>query len=241
MHKGVLDMKTFRIIKLTLCFVLALTLLAGCHKKKVTSPVQLEAAAGERTAVINFEDYGSISLKLLEKDAPEAVAQFIRLAQSGKYNGTTVKNVIDDYCLMVLASEADAGASDKAFKEEINTGYYPFRGALCLTEAAGISARQFMVVTADTAFLNELEELLAYKKVTPLEYFKTAYGAEIDEETYKLFLANGGAPWLYGHCIVFGQVFEGFDVLEAVSNTEVEEGASYTPVEDIIIESVEIK
>ena len=234
-------MKTFRIIKLTLCFVLAAALLTACHGKKTAAPVQLEPTAEERTAVINFADYGSISLRLFEKAAPEAVAQFIRLAQSGKYNGSTVKNVIEDYCVMVLASEPDAEASDKAFKDETDAGYYPFRGALCLTEAAGISAQQFMIVTADTAFLNELEELLVYKKITPEEYFKTAYGADIDEELYKLFLTNGGAPWLYGHSIVFGQVYEGFEVLDAISSAEVEEGSSYSPTEDIIIESIEIK
>ena len=223
-------MKTFKIIKLTLCFALVVSLLTACHKKKVTAPVQLGSTAGERTAVINFEDYGSISLRLFENDAPEAVAQFIRLAQNGKYNGNTVKNVIDDYCLMVMASEADTGASGKDFKDEINTGYYPFRGALCLTESSGISSQQFMIVTADNVFLKELEELLAYKKVTPEEYFKTAYGAEIDEETYKLFLANGGAPWLYGHCIIFGQVYEGFEVLDSISKVEIEEGIPILPL-----------
>ena len=142
---------------------------------------------------------------------------------------------------MVTGSGADSHATDKSFKDEVNKDYYPLRGALCLTESGDkISAQQFMIVTADSEFLKELEELLAYKKVTPEEYFKTAYGADVDEEIYDVFVKNGGAPWLYGHCIVFGQVFEGFDILDAISGVEIEEGNTYTPLEDIMIESITI-
>ncbi len=230
-----------KILDKIICLLLAATLLAGCGNRGKSEPVQLDPAAGDHTAVITFAEYGSISVRLFGDAAPEAVAQFIRLAQEGKYTGNTLKNVIDDYCLMVTGSGADSQATDKSFKDEVNKDYYPLRGALCLTESGEkISAQQFMIVTADSAFLKELEELLAYKKVTPEEYYNTAYGADVDEEIYGIFTKNGGAPWLYGHCIVFGQVFEGFDVLDAISGIEVESGAAYTPLDEVIIESITV-
>ena len=96
-------------------------------------------------------------------------------------------------------------------------------------------------MTSVSDFLKELETLLAYRKITPAEYYKTAYGTDLDEDTLALFEKYGGAPWLYGHCIVFGQVSEGFEVLEAISDVEVEDGNTYSPLEDIIIESVSIE
>ena len=228
-------------IKRLICFLLIASILTGCHKSRKIETVQLDPASGNHTAVINFADYGSISVKLFGDAAPEAVEQFIRLAAEGNYSGNTLKNVIDDYCLMVMGNKQDIHATDKAFKDEVNKDYYPLRGALCIAESGEkISAQQFMIVTAGSDFLKELEELLAYKKVTPEEYFKTAYGADIDEELYAVFQKNGGAPWLYGHCIVFGQVYEGFEVLDAISKVEIEEGNTYTPLEEIIIESIKI-
>ena len=229
-------------IKKMICLLLAAVLLAGCGKSGKAEPIQLDPAVGDHIAVITFADYGSISVRLFGNTAPEAVEQFIRLAQEGMYTGSTLKSVIDDYCLMVTGSAADNHATDKAFKDEINNDYYPLRGALCITGSGDkISAQQFMIVTSDTEFLKELETLLAYRKITPAEYYKTAYGTDLDEDTLALFEKYGGAPWLYGHCIVFGQVSEGFEVLEAISDVEVEDGNTYSPLEDIIIESVSIE
>ena len=49
----------------------------------------------------------------------------------------------------------------------------------------------------------------------------------------------GGAYWLDGKHTVFGQVFEGIDVVEEIAN--VETGASDRPKEDVIINTVLIK
>ena len=39
---------------------------------------------------------------------------------------------------------------------------------------------------------------------------------EIDDKTLGIFSKYGGAPWLYGHCKVFGQLIEGGDVLDRI-------------------------
>ena len=127
---------------------------------------------------------------------------------------------------------------------DTKTPCYPLKGALCFTEALGggrYSAANFAVIHAGKDFIEELEELLKYKKVTLAEYFKQAYGNEIKEEDLKVFRKYGGAPWIYGHCIVFGQLIEGEEVLDSICCTEVSDDSGFVPMEDIIIESVTIE
>ena len=52
---------------------------------------------------------------------------------------------------------------------------------------------------------------------------------------------KGGTPSLDGDYTVFGQVYEGFDVIDSISSAEVElgsDGAESKPVKDIIITNV---
>ena len=48
---------------------------------------------------------------------------------------------------------------------------------------------------------------------------------------------NGGACWLYQKHTVFGQVVEGYDVLDKIAAVEVD--SSSKPNEDVIIESID--
>ena len=59
----------------------------------------------------------------------------------------------------------------------------------------------------------------------------------------ELYNKNGGSPQLDGDYTVFGQVYEGFDVIDAVSAVEVEDngaGAVTKPVEEIIIKNITV-
>lgn len=67
---------------------------------------------------------------------------------------------------------------------------------------------------------------------------------ERTEEIEKKYSAVGGIPSGDGGYTVFGQTVKGFDVLDAISEAEVEEsiyGEFCQPVQEIVISSVEIK
>jgi len=62
-----------------------------------------------------------------------------------------------------------------------------------------------------------------------------SFPSDIVEDYEKL----GGTPWLDFRHSVFGQVFEGMNVVDAIAN--VKTAAQDKPVEDVIINSIEIK
>ncbi len=232
--------KRLLIIILTLITLVS----SACSKAgKPIDPIQLTTKETGHVARINVKNYGCIDIRLFDNAAPEAVKSFIDSAQSNFYNGKSVYNVIKDFAVICgKETVVSDHKNDKDFSKEINTDFYPLRGAVCLSdEGAGITADHFFIVNTDKDFLSDLRNVLAYKNITLQEYFKNAYGTEISDELLSVFEKYGGAPWLYGHSIVFGQITEGFDVLDRISAAELSDNGSYIPAEDIIIENIEIK
>jgi peptidyl-prolyl cis-trans isomerase A (cyclophilin A) len=54
----------------------------------------------------------------------------------------------------------------------------------------------------------------------------------------QFFLTVGETPWLNGKHTIFGQVTEGYDVVEAIAKAET--GVQDKPAEDIVIERIDI-
>ena len=63
--------------------------------------------------------------------------------------------------------------------------------------------------------------------------------ATLEEEEYKTY---GGYLSLYLQYTVFGQVYEGMEVVDKIAAVETSQNSSYKdkPLEDVIIESIEV-
>lgn len=76
---------------------------------------------------------------------------------------------------------------------------------------------------------NEVKPLIE-KKLEEQGKFK------LTEEQRKVYKEKGGAPHLDGEYTVFGEVYEGLDVIDSIASVETRPGRSNRPVEDIIME-----
>ena len=59
------------------------------------------------------------------------------------------------------------------------------------------------------------------------------------EDIVDYYESAGGTPWLDFRHTVFGQVFDGMDVVDNIAGVEV--GNADKPINDVIIKSIEIK
>ena len=119
----------------------------------------------------------------------------------------------------------------KGFEEEIDQSLVPYRGALCMASAGtGTSTlgSQFFIVQAN-ADDTQAKSLKSYG---------------YPEGLINAYSKYGGYLSLYKSYTVFGQVVSGMDVVDKIAKVEKTQSSSgelSVPVEDIIIESIDVK
>ncbi len=234
---------------------------------------EITFADGDKIAEIDIEGYGVIKAKLFPDIAPYAVENFVKLAEEGYYDGLKIHRVSPDSMMQGGSLNGDgtggkaAIGSDGYFPIEVNENARNFYGALCYANANGRNTTQFYIVNNKTPqditqydpakILAKAEEYKAKKE--NLDEAMEEYAQCTAMETYYTNLANmiqkasdevkekyntvGGYPLWDGGYTVFGQVFEGFDVIDAIAQTELttdNNNALTKPVNDIIINTVTI-
>jgi cyclophilin family peptidyl-prolyl cis-trans isomerase len=93
---------------------------------------------------------GVIVLELFDKDAPETVANFRKLASEGFYEGLTFHRIIKDF-MVQTGCPVGNGTGDAGYKfdDEIND-HKIVRGTLAMANAGpNTNGSQFFIVTAD--------------------------------------------------------------------------------------------
>lgn len=122
----------------------------------VLAPEKAHAADGTHIATIEVEGYGTITAELDRNAAPTTVDNFVKLAQSGFYNGLTFHRVSKDFCIQGGDPKGDGtgGSSTKIKGEFSANGFYnPIKhvaGTLSMARGSDYSSAssQFFIVTA---------------------------------------------------------------------------------------------
>lgn len=192
---------------------------------------QLQApVSGEQIAVMHT-NHGDISLRLFPEAAPKAVENFVTHAQNGYYDGLIFHRVIKEFMIQGgdptgtgCGGESIWGAP---FKDEFTPSLHNVRGALSMANAGpGTNGSQFFIVQASSvhpSLLGQMQDLRDY----------------FPEEAENAYREHGGTPHLDYHHTVFGQVFDGMDVVDAIA--AVKTNGQDRPVEDVVIQTIEIK
>jgi cyclophilin family peptidyl-prolyl cis-trans isomerase len=96
-------------------------------------------------------NHGPIELELFEEDAPKTVANFVKLAGEGFYEGVVFHRVIPDF--MIQGGDptgTGTGGPGYTFEDEINP-HPVVRGALAMANAGpNTNGSQFFIVTAES-------------------------------------------------------------------------------------------
>lgn len=198
-------------------------------KKQMANPEK-----GETIATITVKNFGDIKVKFFKKSAPKAVENFVTHAKEGYYDGTTFHRVMEEFMIQGGDPDGDGTGGEsiwgKGFNEEIDEELLPYRGALCMasrgTGTYSIGS-QFFIVQA-----NYSEDM-----GTTLKY----YG--YDQKLIDAYKNYGGYMSLYGGYTVFGQVFEGMEVVDMIARVSKDvssTGELSVPKQPIIVEKIVI-
>ena len=203
-----------------------------------------ELKKGDTIAEIVVKDYGTMKIKLFPKQAPKAVENFITHSKDGYYNGVTFHRVLEDFMIQGGDPKGNGTGGESiwgtSFEDEFSDDLYPYRGALCMANSgSNTNGSQFFIVQADEEEVNRLQALVMERYgVSMVDYVKQGYDTILTEKELNNFLTYGGTPWLTRHHTIFGQLYEGFEVLDAIAATQVDNAG--TPTNPVIIETIMI-
>ncbi len=212
--------------------ILVMCCMFGCSQSS-SGVFQLEGPQKGDTVAVMKTNYGDISIRLFPEQAPKAVENFVTHAQEGYYDGLTFHRVIDGFMIQGGDPDGDGTGGESIwgddFEDEFSPLLHNLRGALSMANAGtDTNGSQFFIVQAKTV-------QQAYIDAMPTA--PEAYG--FTDEVIKAYEENGGTPHLDQKHTVFGQVFEGMDVVDEIA--KVDTNSNDHPMKDVIIESIEIK
>ena len=193
---------------------------------------QLSKPASGDTVAVMHTNMGDIKIKLFGEKAPKTVENFTTHAKNGYYNGIVFHRVIKDFMIQGGDPTATGMGGESiwghSFEDEFTPELHNLRGALCMANAGpNTNGSQFFIVQANAVPDNMLEQM------------RDLADRGFPEEITEAYAAMGGTPWLDFRHTVFGQVVEGMDTVDAIANVEV--AAADKPVNDVVINSIEIK
>lgn len=195
---------------------------------------------GEKIAVITVKDYGVIKIKLFPEDAPKGVENFIGLADMNYYDEIIFHRVIPNFMIQGGDPRGDGMGGKSIWGDKFDGGtsenLYHFTGAVAYANSGSTDTNgsQFYIVNTPDGYLDN----------TCAEYYTYSNGQyNWPKNVAEKYNEVGGVPHLDGGYTVFGQVFEGMDVVRAIAAVETsqEEGKENKPLTQVIMESVRIE
>ena len=193
---------------------------------------------------MEVQDYGTIKLELYPEMAPETVANFVKLAQNGYYDGTKFHRVVSDF--MIQAGQGKENASPKLS----NLGIEVKEG----------EDREYCIkgeFLANRYNKNTLRHKKGVISMARADY--TSYSPNLTTESYnsgsaQFFIMTKDNQGLDGLYTPFGKVIEGLDVVEKIEKveTKIQEREGMTeeekkqaeksiPVTDVIVTKITVE
>ena len=154
---------------------------------------------------------GTITLELDAAKAPDTVANFMQYAKDGFYNGTIFHRVISGF--MVQGGGMEPGMKEKPTRDKVKN-------------------------EAENGLKNDRGTIAMARTPDP-HSASSQFFINLKDNDFLNFTSADAQG--FGYC-VFGKVVDGMDIVEAIEGvaTGSNGGHQDVPVEDVIIESVEV-
>ena len=236
--------ETKKIILLTLAILVVLAIIVNIcvgYYKKATYVGQ------NPIATMEIENYGTIKIELYPEYAENTVKNFIALANNGFYDGLTYHRIIKEF--MVQGGDPDGDGSGSPSLSDINTSIEEGSSKDITYNIDG----EFLINGYKNNTLKLEKGVIAMART---DYTNYVYYYGLDSSVITEGYNSAGSQFfimttddytsLSGYYAGFGKVIEGFDVLEKLANTKVEEAAdeyseASTPVEAPVITSIRVE
>ena len=156
-------------------------------------------------------NFGTITLELDAEKAPVTVENFLSYVRDGHYNGTIFHRVINGF--MIQGGGMEPGMGEKSTKEPIKN-------------------------EADNGLKNDRGSIAMARTMEP--HSATAqFFINVKDNGFLNHTAPTPDGW--GYC-VFGKVTDGMDVVDKIKEVQTGNAGFHqdVPVEDVVIESVEV-
>lgn len=159
-------------------------------------------------ATMEVEGYGTVKIELYPDEAPNTVANFIKLANNGFYNNLTFHRTIPDF--MIQGGDKNGDGT----------------GAPTLKDLKGEGAEETDYAIKGEFLANNTENTLKHTKGV-ISMARSDYSSlGLTEQGYnsvgsQFFIMTADNSSLDGLYAAFGKVIEGYDIIENISNVEV--------------------
>lgn len=194
---------------------------------------------GEEVAVVST-NMGTFKMRFFPDVAPKAVENFKTLSKNEYYNGIRFHRVIENFMIQGGDPEGNGQGGEsiwgKDFEDEFSDKLFNITGSVAMANRGpNTNGSQFFINYQSPDVFPGWEKL-----------GRSLDMSKINSDIKKLYEKYGGNPHLDGYYsaskkghTVFGQVFEGLDVIEKISKVETDENDK--PKEDIKIEYISIE
>lgn len=192
---------------------------------------QLDRPAKGDTIAVMHTSLGDIFIRLFPEQCPKTVENFTTHAKNGYYNGLKFHRVINDFMIQGGDPRGNGTGGESiwgdSFEDEFDPALHNLRGALSMANAGpNTNGSQFFIVQAksvDPRFISQMKRI-------PDSYPPEAVAG---------YEQVGGTPHLDFRHTVFGQVYDGMVVVDAIA--AVKTGRNDMPLEDVTISTIDIR
>ena len=228
-------MKVVKIVGIVLLLLVILGLIGlvgfGYYKKatlNIENPV----------ATMEVENFGTIKIELYPDQAPNTVANFIKLANNGYYDGLTFHRIVKDFMIQGGDSKGDGTGSVKL--SSLDT----------LIEKDSDSDKEYgikgeFIANGVKNTLKHEEGVISMARADYTQYSSSLAEASYNSAGSQFFIMTKTNSSLDGQYAAFGKVTEGMDIVHKIEAVKVkakeEGGEASTPETAPVIKQIRVE